>query len=411
MPLPRALAVSATAGLGVSAAAHWAMTARKRDGESKAHDGGIHALFANLFRHSAKSSAARGLSRKQARQVTQHVAEGGARELACDPHAAAGAYEAALLLVGSVCAGRADGDGREAQLLLLLAKAYSDASFAPGRTKEQSHAAAARAVAITAAMIDANSLACADTPMRPGARLGLGALRPGAKRQNTASAWDGAGLGMQPPSPPGSVSGLASAVALSEPYDVRCLLGHSINLGRLAIFADNQTKARLAKDVRAYALAAIERSESRGTAPSSALARDEELVDLAWHAYGRWQNEMASLGWPVRLAIRVFYGEAFPEPGSHVKAEEAYRNAIDINPKRLIHHVEHGRTLAKLGRYADAERALETALGMDVSDINDQLSRSEAERIVASLRSQRQQRGGRKGAAQDVALELKTGLC
>ena len=436
--LRTAVLISAASGVGVAGTAAVAInltssSARNHGGMHRAPGGWLSHLIQS--RRERAAERAQRLTRKQARVVDSHVKSGEALETSCQPYDAAAEFEAALAV-----AGRADGDIRAVQLLLALAKQYSDASFAPGLTTTESHAAAARAVAITAALVDNNNLACGDVATSSASSssrkaapkgLGLGSLRLRAlgggggggggggdgggendgrrigrkRRKQASSAWQAAGLGTPPAAEPGSVHGIATTVPISSPYDVSVLLGHSINLGRLAIFADNQAKARLAKDVRAYALAAIERHSQDG----AANGREVE-VDYAWHAYGRWQNEMASIGWPVKLAIRVLYGESFPEPGSHAKAEEAYAKAVDINPRRIVHRVEHGRTLAKLGRYEDAERTLVEAIGMgsDVGDINDQASLQEAHRIVAALRTRGKTRG-RSHSTTD-SLDLKTGL-
>ena len=116
-----------------------------------------------------------------------------------------------------------------------------------------------------------------------------------------------------------------------------------ISMGRLALFSDNRTKVRLAKEAREEAAAA--------------LALDPKS-DLAYHLLGRWHYEMAQLGWPVRTLIRVMYGTSL-SPGTHQEAMEAYEQASALNPGRLVHRVELGRCYMKLGRHDQALEQLE----------------------------------------------------
>lgn len=134
------------------------------------------------------------------------------------------------------------------------------------------------------------------------------------------------------------------------------------SMGRLALLSDNKTKVRLAHDARAEAVTAL------ALEPSN---------DLAHHLMGRWHSEMANLNVVVRTLVRVMYGTALA-PGSHHDALESYQTAVSLAPARLIHRVELGRTLDRLGRKEQARRELEAALDLDVEDINAYLQRQDA---------------------------------
>jgi hypothetical protein len=62
----------------------------------------------------------------------------------------------------------------------------------------------------------------------------------------------------------------------------------------------------------------------------------------------RWHYEMAQLNAVVRTLIRICYGTALME-GSFSEALTCYRTAAELNPGRVIHRVEIGRTLIKVG--------------------------------------------------------------
>ena len=78
------------------------------------------------------------------------------------------------------------------------------------------------------------------------------------------------------------------------------------------------------------------------------------------------------------------YGTAL-QPGSHAEAAEAYRRAAGLVPERLVHHVELGRVLMRLGQPSRAKCHLLTAMDLDIEDINAHLSRLEGQRMLASL--------------------------
>ena len=94
--------------------------------------------------------------------------------------------------------------------------------------------------------------------------------------------------------------------------------------------------------------------------------------------------EAAQLNFVVRALIRVMYGTAL-QPGSHAEAAAAYRRAARLAPQRLVHHVELGRVLMRLGQPGRAKNHLLAAMDLEVEDINAHLTRLEAELMLASL--------------------------
>ena len=60
----------------------------------------------------------------------------------------------------------------------------------------------------------------------------------------------------------------------------------------------------------------------------------------------------------VRALIRVMYGTTL-EPGSHAEAAVAYARAVELAPGRLVHRVELGRVLLRLGQPAEAAAQLQ----------------------------------------------------
>ena len=93
---------------------------------------------------------------------------------------------------------------------------------------------------------------------------------------------------------------------------------------------------------------------------------------------------MPQLNFVARALVRVLYGTTL-QPGSHVEAAAAYRRAAALVPERLVHHVELGRVLMRLGQPGRAKSHLLRAMDLDVEDINAHLSQLEGQRMLASL--------------------------
>lgn len=94
---------------------------------------------------------------------------------------------------------------------------------------------------------------------------------------------------------------------------------------------------------------------------------------------------MAGLPRVIRAIAKLAYGASLPA-GTYEDAAACYAKAVSLAPRRLVHRVELGRSLAKAGRFAEAEEQLEAALGLEVEDVNAHLQRADAEIMLAALR-------------------------
>lgn len=181
-------------------------------------------------------------------------------------------------------------------------------------------------------------------------------------------------------------------VEKAEPQNLHVLLGIARQYRHLSADAAGEAeKMRLAKLGQVYAMRAVaikpddaeahlsvaisyakmvpllgnkekmEASRRLKIAVDKALALNPEL-DLAWHVLGSWNQRLADLGTVKRALARVVYG-ALPE-ASNEEAVRCFRKAIALNPDRLIHHIELGRTYAQMGRDDDARRCLNQGLAM-----------------------------------------------
>lgn len=146
-------------------------------------------------------------------------------------------------------------------------------------------------------------------------------------------------------------------------------LSSCISKGRLALFTDNRTKVKLAKEAQEAAQRAIQLGPEN---------------DLAHHLMGRWHYEMARLNPFVRTAVRFLYGTTL-NSGRKEDALACYNRASEIAPNRLLHHAEAGRILFEMGQAAAAKERFLKALECDVDDINAWQTRFDVEKFLAII--------------------------
>ncbi len=84
--------------------------------------------------------------------------------------------------------------------------------------------------------------------------------------------------------------------------------------------------------------------------------------DTAWHVLGRWHQSLANISGARRSIGEVLYGKL--PVGTNADAVACFSKAISLNPGRLRHHIELGRTYAQMGNDADARKSLEKGLKM-----------------------------------------------
>jgi tetratricopeptide (TPR) repeat protein len=98
---------------------------------------------------------------------------------------------------------------------------------------------------------------------------------------------------------------------------------------------------------------------------------------------GRWHQEIAAIGGGTRMLAKIVYG-GIPK-GSYQEALGHFEKARNINSKRLIHHIEYGRTLAMMGRDVDARTELKKALAMPNREADDPESKLRGQSTLKKL--------------------------
>ncbi|KAJ9512715.1 hypothetical protein QJQ45_019007 [Haematococcus lacustris] len=163
---------------------------------------------------------------------------------------------------------------------------------------------------------------------------------------------------------------LAHRSAALSPGAAHAYIARCVSRGRLAVHCgDNKLKAQLAREAADDAHKALELEPNN---------------DYAHHLMGRWHYEMAGLNGMVRALVRLLYGTTLMQ-GSYAEALEHYKTASTLAPRTLVHRVEYGRTLHKVGQVQNATHELHRALTLDVEDLNGHLQAEDAKDLLRRI--------------------------
>lgn len=105
--------------------------------------------------------------------------------------------------------------------------------------------------------------------------------------------------------------------------------------------------------------------------------------DLAWHILARWYFNVADVGAVKRALAQVAYGKI--PAAKYEDAEMRFLKAIELNPSRLMHYIELGRTYAQMGRPADARKYITKGLAMTETERDDPETKNLGRQILKKL--------------------------
>jgi tetratricopeptide (TPR) repeat protein len=106
--------------------------------------------------------------------------------------------------------------------------------------------------------------------------------------------------------------------------------------------------------------------------------------DLAWHVLGRWYRALADVGTLKRAFAQVAYDKL--PPAKYEDAVRCFEKAIALNPNRLMHYIELGRTYAQMGRDADARKFITKGLTMPEAEKDDPETKNLGRQVLKKLR-------------------------
>ncbi|MFN0054937.1 MAG: hypothetical protein ACKV0T_22430 [Planctomycetales bacterium] len=105
--------------------------------------------------------------------------------------------------------------------------------------------------------------------------------------------------------------------------------------------------------------------------------------DSAWHVLGRWHQSLANVGGLKRKVGELIYGTL--PAGTNAQSIACFENAIKINPRRLRHYIEEGRTYVQMGDHVNARRLLKKGLAMPNTEKDDPETKLRGREALAQL--------------------------
>ena len=162
--------------------------------------------------------------------------------------------------------------------------------------------------------------------------------------------------------------GYALRAAALAPKDSDAQLSAAITYGRMLPFQGSKEQVAATPRIK--------------EAADKALALDPRN-DVAWHVLGRWHQVLANIGLVKRVVGEVVYGK-LPQ-STNEEAIICFERAIAINPKRLRHYLELGRTFAQMGKSAEARKNIEKGLSMPDLEKDDPELKQRGRETLAKL--------------------------
>ncbi len=105
--------------------------------------------------------------------------------------------------------------------------------------------------------------------------------------------------------------------------------------------------------------------------------------DYAWHLLGRWHQSLANIGGTTRVLAKLIYGEI--PAASNAEAVACFKKAITLNPKRLIHVVELGRTYAMMRQTEEAKKIIRQGLAMPNREKDDPETKQRGQKTLDDI--------------------------
>ena len=143
----------------------------------------------------------------------------------------------------------------------------------------------------------------------------------------------------------------------------------AVAIGQMTKVVGGKRKIELSKDVKREA----ERTLSLDPAHAGAM-----------HVLGRWNYEIAGLGWLSRVAAKLVYG-GVPPGATYQQAREWFERAAAARPDMPLNHLWLGETLIKLDDYRGARAELELCIGLDDVLWDDSKAKTRARELLHEI--------------------------
>ncbi|MES2437627.1 MAG: hypothetical protein V4584_01085 [Verrucomicrobiota bacterium] len=161
----------------------------------------------------------------------------------------------------------------------------------------------------------------------------------------------------------------ANRAAALAPKDSEAQLSPAISYGKMLPFEGKGQQVAASPLIKAAADKAI---------------RLDPGNDTAWHVLGRWHQSVANISGAKRAVGEVLYGKL--PVGSNTTSVSCFNKAIALNPGRLRHYIELGRTYAQMGNQADAKKYIQKGMSMPNKEKDDYELKALGKETLAELR-------------------------
>ena len=158
---------------------------------------------------------------------------------------------------------------------------------------------------------------------------------------------------------------------------------------RAAALAPDNSDAQLSPAISYGKMLPFEgKSEQVAASPLIKAAADRAIRldpsnDTAWHVLGRWHQSLANISGTRRAIGEVLYGKL--PVGTNADACSCFNKAIALNPGRLRHYIELGRTYAQMGNDRDAKKYLQKGMKMPNREKDDYELKERGKETLAKL--------------------------
>lgn len=105
--------------------------------------------------------------------------------------------------------------------------------------------------------------------------------------------------------------------------------------------------------------------------------------DSAWHVLGRWHQSLANVSGAKRALGGALYGKL--PTGTNEESIACFEKAIAINPRRLRHYIEEGRTYAQMGDKETAKRFINKGMAMPNKEKDDPEIKARGRETLAKM--------------------------
>ncbi len=140
---------------------------------------------------------------------------------------------------------------------------------------------------------------------------------------------------------------------------------YGILIGQVGILEGTKQKILNSYEVKEHTLKAIE--------------LDPE-DDGNFHVMGRWHHTLADLSWFERKIAGLIYAK--PPKASFDEAVEFFKQAIDMEPGEVRHHLWLGKSYEGLGDKEAAKNAYTAALAITAENDSDRILQKEAQELL-----------------------------